>query len=174
DGAAPENQPEYLIITGRSLLSEALELRDYRDSAKRVLPVRAAVVTVEDIYRQFSGGRLSPTAIRDFLRYAYLGWGKPSAGSALKYVVLFGDGNYDYRNILGAARGAAANVVPPFEFVVTHGWQDAGDQVATDDFFGIYEPGPFIPEGQPVSVAIGRIPVQTPYEAAGYVAKVKA
>jgi hypothetical protein len=175
DGIATDKLPEYIIVTNQTLLEQALELRNYRDSAGRVIRVRAAVVTVEDIYRQFSGGRLSPVAIRDFLRYAYNGWDRGSSGAgALKYVVLFGDGNYDYRNIRGAARGASANIVPPFEYVIPNGFSNSDDQVASDDFYGIFEPGPFVFEGRSLSLAVGRIPVQSPDEASGYLAKLRA
>src|SRR6185295_5709580 len=60
--------PEYLIIAPRVLLEPALALRDFRASPDRALPLRTEVVAVEDIYRQYSGGRMSPVAIRDFLR----------------------------------------------------------------------------------------------------------
>jgi hypothetical protein len=172
DGARTDRLPEYLILTARPLLEKALALRDYRDSTGRVIRVRSTVVLVEDIYRQFSGGRLSPTAIRDFLRYAYHGWDRGGPGSGiLKYVLLFGDGNYDYRNIRGSARGAAANFIPPFEYFPLNSTRN---QLATDDFYGIFETGGFIPESSPVSLAIGRLPVQSAGEADGYLAKIRA
>jgi hypothetical protein len=174
DGTPTDKLPEYLILTARPLLGKAMALRDYRDSATRAVRARPTVVLVEDIYRQFSGGRLSPTAIRDFLRYAYLGWDRGSSGAGiLKYVLLFGDGNYDYRNINGSARGAATNFVPPFEYMpVTPGSPEGQNQLATDDFYAMFEPGLYNLESSPLSLAIGRLPVQSAQEADGYLAKI--
>jgi hypothetical protein len=176
DGAPTDKLPEYLILTARPLLEKALALRDYRESAARAVQVRTTVVLVEDIYRQFSGGRLSPTAIRDFLRYAYLGWDRGGAGARiLKHVLLFGDGNYDYRNIRGSARGAATNFIPPFEYMPhSPGDPDLPDQLATDDFYAMFETGAYSLENAPLSLAIGRLPVQSAQEADGYLAKIRA
>jgi len=82
---------------------------------------------------------------------------------------LFGDGNFDYRNIKGAGEGAASNIIPPYEFI-----QSEVDQIAADDFYGMFETGPFFLAGNPLSLAIGRIPVQTEGEADGYLAKLRA
>ncbi|MEO7424898.1 MAG: C25 family cysteine peptidase [Fibrobacteria bacterium] len=162
-------RPEYLIITARPLLEQALSLRDYRRDSKRVNPQATEVVLVEDIYRQFSSGRLSVPAIRDFIRYAYYGWDNKRAAGALKSVLLFGDGHYDYRNI--TTTSPPPNHIPPFEFIVPSGvWEE----VASDDFYGMMEPGEFGYAGGPMSLAVGRIPVQTTEEAANYLRKVRA
>ena len=42
--------------------------------------VVSAVVRVEDIFRQYSGGRLTPVAIRDFLRWAPCQVSQPRSG----------------------------------------------------------------------------------------------
>jgi hypothetical protein len=174
DGAPIESLPEYLIVTVRPLLDKAMALRDYRDSSGRAVRARPTVVLVEDIYRQFSGGRLSPMAIRDFLRYAYLGWDRGAqAMGVLKYVLLFGDGNYDYRNITGSARGAATNFIPPFEYMPL-GSSEISNQLATDDFYAMFEAGDFSLDASPLSLAIGRLPVQSAVEADGYLAKIRA
>jgi hypothetical protein len=55
------------------------------------------VVRVSDVYDEFSYGILDPTAIRDFLAYAYTSWQTPTVA----YVLLVGDGTYDYRNYQG-------------------------------------------------------------------------
>ena len=161
--------PDYLIITDRSLLAQALMLRDYRNAPKRALKLNSEVVCVEDIYRQFSGGRLSPTAIRDFLRWAYGGWGSQSKAGALKYVLFFGDGHYDYRNIRASLmKKRPPNVVPPYEFIVDNGHED----VASDDFYGLLEPAEFGYGGGALQVALGRVPVQDPVQAKDYLKKI--
>ena len=70
------------------------------------------VVTVSDeqIYNEFSGGLVDATAIKQFLRMFY----SRENGNPLtipKYCLLFGDGSYDNRNILGHNK----NILPIFE-----------------------------------------------------------
>ena len=162
--------PEYLILTSNALLQQALALRDYRNAPGRALSLRTDVVLVEDIYRQFSSGRLSPPAIRDFLRYAYNGWGSGSASGRLKYVLLFGDGHYDYRNIrANLLKSPPPNIVPPYEFIVDGG----REEVASDDFYSMLGEGDFGYNGGVLDVALGRVPVQTPDEAIGYLRKIQ-
>jgi peptidase C25-like protein len=168
-GTGDGKRPEYLIITSRDLLPQALSLRDYRNDSKRALRMKTEVATVEDIYRQFSSGRMSPMAIRDFLRHAYHGWGDPAQYGKLTHVLLFGDGHYDYREIRARAmKQAPANVIPPFEFIFDGGTQ----QVASDDFYAMLESGSFSSGSPMLDVALGRVPVQTPREAADYLEKV--
>lgn len=165
--------PEYLIVTSRTLQAQAALLRDYRKNAKRAMPLRTSVVHVEDIYRQFGSGRMSPVAIRDFLRWAYSRWdaGGPAAGP-LSHVVLFGDGHYDYRGIHSARKtDPPPNLVPPYEFIVE---PLNREEVATDDFYGNLDPGDNHRDSAQIDLAIGRIPVQTAAEAQHYLNKVAA
>ncbi len=166
DGA----NPEYLIVTPRSLLQQALALRDYRNDAKRALRLKTSVVLVEDIYRQFSSGRMSPPAIRDFLRYAYNGWLDSTKFGTLKYVLFFGDGHYDYRNIrAGLMKSAPPNLIPPYEFIVE---DSRREEVASDDFYAMLDAGDFGHNGGMLDVALGRVPVQTADEATAYLKKI--
>ncbi|MDX9924391.1 MAG: type IX secretion system sortase PorU [Ignavibacteriaceae bacterium] len=83
---------EYIIITHKSFKSQAERLRDFR-AADKLTPLSGDVFYVDEIVNQFSGGNLDPTAIRNFLSNAYKTWQtKPF------YVLLFGDGDYDYLN----------------------------------------------------------------------------
>jgi hypothetical protein len=170
-GTGDGKYPEYLIITSRDLMQQALALRDYRNAAGRALRIKTEVAAVEDIYRQFSSGRLSPTGIRDFLRYAYNGWDTPSAFGKLKYVLFFGDGHYDYRQIRAKTmKSAPQNVVPPYEFIVEGG----REEIASDDFYAMLDAGDFNFRGggSMLDVALGRVPVQTPKEALDYLKKI--
>ncbi len=162
--------PEYIIVTPASLLHEALELKDYRNKVSRSVHVRTSVVQVEDIYRQFSSGRLSTVAIRDFLRWAYSGWGTKSSDShALKYVLLFGDGNYDFRNIKASVMKAAPpNLIPPFEC-----FPFDNDEIATDDFYAALDSNENDLLNLGLDVSVGRLPVQSADQAKAYLQKIK-
>ena len=65
------------------------------------------VVDVQDIYDEFNGGMFDPQAIHDFLAYAYAYWTPP----APSYVVLMGDGNYDFKDNIGMGE---TNYIPPY------------------------------------------------------------
>lgn len=163
--------PEYLIVTHDSLLPAALDLKAYRSLPERAMPMRSAVVRVRDIYRQFSGGRVNPVAIRDFLRYAVNHWSPDGRSqNPLRFVMLLGDGHYDLRNI----KTNIPNWVPPFE-----DFDDPSDANCSDDFFVTLDPedqNNFFGGGdRPViDLALGRVPVGSLNEANQYIAKVKA
>ncbi len=75
-------------------------------------PHQVLEVPISELYNQFSGGRQDPAAVRNFVRAAVRGnWAKAPA-----YLVLLGDGSYDYKNLTGkAAPGQPALYVPTYE-----------------------------------------------------------
>ena len=89
------------------------------------------VVTVSDeqIYNEFSGGLVDATAIKQFLRMFY----SRENGNPLtipKYCLLFGDGSYDNRNILGHNK----NILPIFESSES---VSVVNTYASDDYYAI-------------------------------------
>jgi len=66
-----------------------------------------ALVDLQDVYDEFSYGQVDPEAIRRFLRHAYATWPDP----APQYVLLVGDGSYDFKDNLGFH---PENVLPPY------------------------------------------------------------
>lgn len=163
-------RPEYLIITPRSLLDAALGLRDFRRDAARARPLRTSVVLVDDIYREFSGGRSGSVGIRDFLRWACHRWDAGgAAANPLKHVLLFGGGNYDYRGIDAAGRSTApANHIPPYE---GHVYQRSA---ASDDFYVKLDSGETAFQSGGLDLALGRLPLQTLAQAKDYLDKIRA
>ncbi len=89
--SSTDNEADFIIISAKSLSSQA-EILAVRRQAQGL---NTLVVSVEDIYDEYSFGMRSATAIKDFLTDANSVWnGKPS------YVLLFGDSSYDHRNYL--------------------------------------------------------------------------
>lgn len=93
----PANSADYIILTPAAFKSEAERLAQHRTSFNGF---RTIVVDIQDVFDEFAGGIPDPTAIRDFLRYAYYRWQTPPVNSRLSHVLLMGDGDYDYRNII--------------------------------------------------------------------------
>jgi len=145
---------EYLILTSEKLQSSAVSLKQFRESGEAITKFNTAVVLVEDIY-QNHGAQISPVAIRDYIRYA-----KDNCPN-LRYVLLAGNGNYDYRKIRPNSRD---NLIPPYE----------AEDISTDDFFAVLDSGEAIRFGRyELSVAIGRLPVLNTAEFDNYIQKAK-
>lgn len=96
---------DWIAITSAELLPEAERLAAHRRSRG----LRTAVVDIADIYAEFSCGVPDPTALRDFLHAAYVGWQAP----APSYVLLFGDGSFDMKNNSGYAEHR--HVLPTYQ-----------------------------------------------------------
>ena len=94
DLATAVHGADYLIVTHSNFLSAAQRL-----AAWRATPggggYRTKAVTTDDIYNTFGDGSVSPKALKAFLKHAYQSWAPP----ALTYVVLFGDGTFDFRGV---------------------------------------------------------------------------
>ncbi|MBC7544436.1 MAG: DUF11 domain-containing protein [Candidatus Sericytochromatia bacterium] len=98
-------QADYLVITPAVFRAQAQRLADYR----ALKGLQTKVVDVQTIYDEFAGGHPEPEAIRAFLAWTQSNWAAPAPA----YVVLFGDGSFDYRNDYGEAPAALTQFIPP-------------------------------------------------------------
>jgi hypothetical protein len=118
----PSRKAEFLIITPKEFYESAEFLEIWRESQ---IPDRMETerVILDQIYQEFSSSVQDITAIRDFIKYAYDNW-----QDTLRYVLLFGDGHYDYRSI---RLQNIKSYLPPFEIT------NAGeiDSRETDNFY---------------------------------------
>ena len=94
DLATAPHGADYVVITHRKYLAAAERLAGWRGTSGGG-GYRTKVVTTDDVYNTYSDGGVSPKAIKDFLTHAYQSWTPP----APTYVVLFGDGTYDFRGV---------------------------------------------------------------------------
>ena len=146
---AEGNGAEYIIITHSDFSSAAERLAAWRARDDRFgEPMATAVVDVQDVYDEFSGGMVDPMAIRSFVRYAVFHW-RP----APFFILLMGDGTYDYKNNSGTSH---TNWMPAFQ-----------DRISMYDEWYVRITG----EDALPDLAIGRLPVQTASEADAVVDK---
>ena len=150
---------ELLIITPPEFLTQALDLKSYKLSKG----ISTEVATTYQIYNEFSSGRKDITAIRDFAKYLY-------NHAGLKYVLLFGKGTYDYKNIDENNN----SFIPIYESrnslspLYTYG---------SDDYIGFMEDneGDWLENLQgdhTMDIGVGRLPVKSKEEAQAVVNKI--
>lgn len=145
-------QARFLIIAPKEFLEEAERLRAHREQRDSL---RTLVVDIADIYHEFGGGMPDPMAVRDFLAFARSNYAGP-----VRYVLFFGNGHFDYRNIGTSVR----NWVPPYETA------ESNYQImsyASDDYFARLDVG-----SARISLAIGRLPGRTVAEMRALVDKI--
>ncbi len=126
----PSRKGRMLLITADEFYEAAQAWEDLKET-QFPNPIQVERVKVSEIYREFSSGVPDPTAIRDFIKYAYENWGANTADPAANrpiYVQILGDGSYDYRNI---ELTEYLNRVPVFEITANN---DIDSRV-TDNFF---------------------------------------
>lgn len=162
---------DYIAIVYRNAADPAHDLWDAIDPllARRSDPLgdayRVAKVDVQDVYDEFNYGRRDPEAIRSFLKYAYDNWN--AGGPRPQYVLLVGDGHYDFT---GASGTTYPNLIPPY-LVHVDPW--LGETAADNRFVSIDPPTNGIEDILP-EMAIGRIPARTPADVTAVVDKIVA
>lgn len=115
-------------------------------------------IDIQEVYDNFSYSIFDPTAIKSFLTYAKTNWREfPS------YLLLIGDGSYDYKNYLGDS--TFKNWVPTMMIEDLTDYSHQG-WLASDSYFGDVDS-----DGYP-DLSIGRIPVRTYSELAGVLQKI--
>ena len=141
--------PNLLIITTEELKAEAERLAEFRESFDGLT---AEVVGIQEIYNEFSSGKQDLVAIRDFLRMLHL---RSNDGDGLKYVLLFGEASYDYKD----RESSNTNLIPVYESnesLHPIGSYSSDDYIALLDEnegrWGTYD-------ADDMEVGVGRIPV---------------
>ncbi len=140
----PSNAADHLIVAPAVLAGAAEELAAHR----RTQGLDSRVVLLEQIWDEISGGLPDPDALRLFFQQAARSWSHPP-----RFVVLAGNGTYDYRNLLGAGD----NLMPPV-------------LVRTPQ--GLFASDARLVEG--TGMRIGRLPVTGAAQLSAVVAKIAA
>jgi hypothetical protein len=153
--------PEMIIVAHPNFLSAAQELADFHNEEDNV---ETTVVTIDQVYNEYSSGGADITAIRDFTKDLYT----RSDQGRFKYLLLFGDASYDYKDRINGNN----NFVPVWQSNQSF---NLGTSYITDDYYGYMDPGENRRNftGSILDIGIGRIPCETLTQANQYVAKVK-
>ncbi len=152
--------PELLIVTPKAWQNEATRLAQFRQKHDGLA---VAVVTTDQVFNELASGKPDPTAIRDFVRHLYR-----QNPKKLKYLLLFGDATYDYRN-----RSGTQSATQQQRWVPVYESRESLHPVYTyssDDYFGFLQEneGEWLESNAGdhlLDIGIGRLPVKTPEEA---------
>jgi hypothetical protein len=161
---------DYLIITHPDFAAQAERIGKFHQDE---LGHSYAITTPAKIYNEFSSGKLDVSAIRDYIKMFH----DRSNGEYPKYVLLFGDGSYDCKNIDGSGK----NFIPTYQSRLGY---SVSNTFQSDDFYALLEDNEgFWGEASGIDgdtqigkdnmdVAIGRFPVENLQEAEAVVDKI--
>ena len=119
---------DYVIITPAFLNNQAEKLANFHRSYSNL---NVKVISLESIYQEFSSGKQDIAAIRNCIKYIYENASAPE--KKLKYVNLFGDASYDYKNITANN----SNIVPIYQALNSN--TSGESSFASDDFYGLMD-----------------------------------
>lgn len=157
------NTIDYVIITPRFLKTQAQKLADFHHSYSNL---NVKVIDLESIYQEFSSGKQDIAAIRNCIKYIYDNPLNPA--KKIKYVNLFGDASFDYKNRIANN----SNIVPIYHALTSNSLGESS--YASDDFYGLMDSG----EGTNgsfyggIDIAVGRMLVNDIIQANEMVNKV--
>jgi hypothetical protein len=151
---------EMVIVAYPSFVAQAERLADHHRTTQGL---NVVVVTPQMVYNEFSSGMQDITAIKLFLRNIYK---NPNASKSLRYLLLFGDASYDYKN----REPSDDNFVPIYQSPASFSLYSS---FCTDDYYGFLDDN----DGrnmlvENLDIGIGRMPVKTVAEATRAVDKV--
>ncbi|SHH24929.1 type IX secretion system sortase PorU [Winogradskyella jejuensis] len=154
---------DYLLITPQLFLAQAERLAAINRLQNNIA---VKVVTLQQIYNEFSSGNQDIAAIRNFVRYVYNNASAPDR--RVKYVGLFGDASYDYKDRLRNN----TNFVPSWfslnSFSVT-------GSLISDDFYGLMDDNEgTLATSNRLDIAVGRMLADSPQRAKEIVDKIEA
>ncbi|HNP33383.1 MAG TPA: type IX secretion system sortase PorU [Flavobacterium sp.] len=160
---------DYLIITPKFLNAQAEKLAAFHRSYSNL---NVKVINLENIYQEFSSGKQDIGAIRNFVKYVYSNASTPN--KAVKYVNLFGDASYDFKDRIANN----TNIVPIYQAM--NSYTETEISFASDDFYGMMDSNEGKLDGYPsssfnlgdIDIAVGRMIVSTTQQADEMVNKV--
>ena len=154
---------DYLIITPSFLRNQAERLAQINRTENNL---NVKVYTLEALYQEFSSGMQDISGIRNFVKYVYDNASTPS--KRLKYLCLFGDASFDYKNRVRNN----TNIVPPWYSVESFSLVSS---FVSDDFFGMMDANEgTMANSDKLDIAVGRILVENTQRAKEMVDKIES
>ena len=152
---------DYLIIAPRYLVSQAERLADINRTQNNL---NVKVFSLESIYQEFSSGMQDIAGIRNFVKYVYDNASEPA--EKLKYLCLFGDSSFDYKNRVPNN----TNIAPSWYSINSISLTGS---FLSDDFYGMMDSNEgTMSNSDKLDIAVGRILANSSQQAKEMVDKV--
>lgn len=154
---------DYIILTPAELMSQAERLAQIN---RNQYNLNVKVVDLQTIYNEFSSGSQDIAALRNFIKYVYDNASVPS--NRLKYVCLFGEGSYDYKDRVNNNTNLVPSWYSTNSFSLTNSF-------VSDDFYAMldFDEGS-MSNADRMDVAVGRILAEDVQRAKEMVDKIDA
>jgi hypothetical protein len=152
---------DMIIVSPTNFLKQANELKLLHEQEG----LKCIVVTDNEIYNEFSSGEMDPTAIKQFARSVYYKQ-KNNPKNRLKYLLLFGDGTFDYKNRIKLNN----NFLPTYQFDESEDFLSA---MVSDDYYGMMDDNESIDGSDLLDIGVGRMLISNQQQADAMVLKIK-
>jgi len=154
---------DYLIITPNYLQAQAERLAQINRTQNNL---NVKVYTLESIYQEFSSGMQDIGGIRNFVKYVYDNASTPS--KKLKYLCLFGDASFDYKDRTSNNTNIAPSWYSTESFSLITSF-------ISDDYFGMMDSNEgAMSNNDKLDIAVGRILAENNQRAKEMVDKVES
>ena len=153
---------DYIILAPEFLNSQAERLAAIN---RKQYNINVKVVSLQTIYNEFSSGNQDIAGLRNFIRYVYNN--ASSDDKRIKYLGLFGDASFDYKDRLANN----TNIVPSWfslnSFSLTSSF-------ISDDFYGLMDENEGnMATSNRLDIAVGRMLADSPQRAKEIVDKIE-
>ena len=154
---------DYLIVAPDNMLSQAERLATIN---RNQYNLNVKVLGLDEIYNEFSTGNQDIGAIRNFVKYVYDHASTPE--KRLKYLCLFGDGSFDYKDRIQNN----TNIVPSW---YSYNSFNIATSFVSDDFYGMMDANEgSMSTSDRLDIAVGRIIADSPVQAKELVDKIES
>ncbi|MFC4721388.1 type IX secretion system sortase PorU [Geojedonia litorea] len=154
---------DYLIVSPNNLVSQAERLAEIN---RNQYGLNVKVVTLNEIYTEFSSGNQDIAAIRNMVKYVYDNASAPD--KRVKYLCLFGDASFDYKDRIPNN----TNIVPSWLSIESF---NLTSSFVSDDFYGMMDANEGgMQTSDRLDIAVGRMLVENPQRAKDMVDKIKS
>lgn len=147
---------DVIVITHSSFVNSASKYIQYRSGKSNL---KFKLITIESIFEEFSFGIPDPMAIRYFLAYLM-----KTQEIKPHYVLLWGDGHFDYKNITTNQ----PNFIPPYESFDSFNSFNSTVNFTSDDYFAY-----LVGNDNVIDVSIARIPISNDQMGLTYLKKIQ-
>ena len=157
--------PDMIILAPSEFLPQAQQLANLHES---VDSMRVMVLEHNKVFNEFSSGTPDAAAYRLLCKYFY-DRGTDSEGHHLGYLLLFGNGYCDNRQITNAGKALNYPKLLVWESITS---EDEMKSYTSDDYFGYLEDNSIMGAAGNMSIAVGRIPARSITSASIAVSKI--